>query len=447
MVSNNYIKQIGIAGKEANLDVRIDEKEINGIKLFKPSFNGTLFKTIMQQLDIEVKSGEILTDKKIKSRYGLKINEEYEYINYNTFNVYSSEFNYDTNICKTIAYDNMVKFMTLYDTTKLRLKYPTDVLGLVKAICIYVGVDLYSTDFYNANLPIEEDLFSNLNCTYRDILDYICQVTCTTGVIKEDKLFFKNPTETGVIITPDILKKLKIKQAFGPCNSLVLGRGDLKDNIYSKDNESITRNGLQEIRFDNNEIIDKRRESVIDQMFSQIKGLYYNAFETTDLGIGIFEPCDIASMEDLDGNTYKVIILNQTLSINRGAAGSMSAEVPGSSTTQYQYATDSQKRQIRTEIIVNKQENKIEAVTEEMSEYEGKVAKVEQDIDSIRQNVGDIVDYKREISGATEMHLTDAGKADILKFEIRGNKTYESNLFPRTNLYPRPNLYPNQRGG
>lgn len=91
--------------------------------------------------------------------------------------------------------------------------------------------------------------------------------------------------------------------------------------------------------------------------------------------------------------------------------------------------------------------SRIEGLAGIISSYEKKISEINIQLDSIKLNVGDIIDYKRKAEGLSEIHLGDAHKTDILKFEVRGNKTYESNLFPRTNLYPRAKLYPNQKGG
>jgi len=383
-VSDNFIQQIGFAGKEKDTKIIIGNKEIIPHS-FKHSFSGDIFTSIMQKIEFEVKEGNVLTEGIVlQPKYGLKVNNKYEYIDYLNYNVYSSEVNYETNIVKTVTYDNMIKFMINCNLDKLNVKYPIKIADLAKAICNYIGIQIYSTDFFNADLLIEEDLFTALNCTYRDVIDYICQATLTTAIIKDDKLYFKSVTDTNKIITPSILKKLKIKQQFGGCNSLVLGRGELNDNIFSKDDLLIQKDGLQEIRFDNNEIIDKRREQLIDSMFKQIKGLRYCSFETKDLGIGIFEPADFCEMQDLDGNTYKVLVLNQSISITSGCEGAMSANVPKASTTKYQYATDSQKRQTRTEIIVDKQGNKITQITQETTEHEEKLTQHEQDINGLQ---------------------------------------------------------------
>lgn len=442
-VSDNFIEQIGIAGKEKDTKILKGNKEIIP-QSFKHSFIGDIFTSVMQKIEFEVKEGNVLVEgTQLKPRYGLKINDKYEYIEYSDYNVYSSEINYDTDIVKTIAYDNMVKFMIKCNLDNLNVKYPITILNLVKAICNYIGIQLYSADFFNADLVMEEDLFTVLNCTYRDVIDYICQATLTTAIIKDNKLYFKSAADTNKTITPLILKKFKIKQQFGGCNSLVLGRGELNDNIFSKDDTLINQNGLQEIRFDNNEILDKRREELIDNMFNHIKGLKYYSFETKDLGIGIFEPADFCEMEDLDGNTYKVLILNQSLLITSGCEGAMSANIPEASTTKYQYATDSQKRQTKTEIIVDKQGNKITQLVEETSEHEETLVKHEQDINGLKQSVSNTIDYKRKECNKNQLKLTDCQETNLMRFNMCGSKEYNNYLFPHDDLYP-GEIYPNE---
>ena len=108
--------------------------------------------------------------------------------------------------------------------------------------------------------------------------------------------------------------------------------------------------------------------------------------------------------------------------------------------------TPSQKTMIRrVQSQIDQAEGKITQLAQETSEHEEKITKVEQDVDSIKQNVGDIVDYKRDKEAITEVYLDDAGKLNVLKFDVEGNKTYDNYLFPSTNLFPSANLFPNQK--
>lgn len=96
--------------------------------------------------------------------------------------------------------------------------------------------------------------------------------------------------------------------------------------------------------------------------------------------------------------------------------------------------------------MVDKQNQKITQLAEQTSEHETKLTQQEQDINVIKQTVSNTAEYKRKTDGVSEIHIKDAGQADILRLEVQGNKTYEANLFPRSNLYPRIGLQVNQKG-
>lgn len=90
--------------------------------------------------------------------------------------------------------------------------------------------------------------------------------------------------------------------------------------------------------------------------------------------------------------------------------------------------------------------DRIESLANFITNTNKSIAAIELQQNKLVAKVENTVEYKREKSGLTEIHIEDAGQADILKLEIQGNKTYEANLFPRATLYPRAGLQPNQKG-
>ena len=121
----------------------------------------------------------------------------------------------------------------------------------------------------------------------------------------------------------------------------------------------------------------------------------------------------------------------------------MSAPSITDATVEYQNIASAEQVARRTELKVDKQEQTITGIIEQNSEFENQLTQVEQDIDSINQSVQDIVDYKRNVCGTTEIHLEDSGAQEILSLEIAGNKAYPTNLFPGENVFPSANLQPN----
>nr|DAY88720.1 MAG TPA: hypothetical protein [Caudoviricetes sp.] len=180
----------------------------------------------------------------------------------------------------------------------------------------------------------------------------------------------------------------------------------------------------------------------INNIYNQINGLEVYSFE----GDSIIDPSlDIGDLLIIDN---KKVIYQGSADFGGKWKASINSKIQCKSKEETTTRTPSQKTiNRRVESSINQIDGKITQLAQETTEHEAKLTKQEQDIESIKSQVENTVEYKREKSGITEIHIEDAGQADILKFEVQGNKTYEANMFPRANLFPRAGLQPNQRGG
>ena len=412
-VSEEYKNQVPMAGKIKDTIIEIKEEkltvgeidiltvdEFNNLlvnQLIAPTtlitdkiiyrFKSSLFKTVMKEIELEVKGQISLIDKIISLKNGLQVNGKFEYINFGDFIVRTTEEVKDKETVKVTAYDNMLKFMIDFDLLKLKIKLPCTIKEFAKALGEYCGVELYTEDFFNNEIIIDEDYFTVQKMTCRDVLEKLAQSTLCTIFIKENKLYFSNINETNELLKTDVLKNLKLQNKFGPINSFVLGRGDVEDNVYDNDEQSIAKNGLCEIRFDENEILDNKREQVIKNMFNHIKELEYYPFEAKELGLGYFEPCDMIKCQDKQQNEYKCLVLNVELVITSGTTETISSSIPTTTTTEYKYATKEEKANLRTWRLTKKNEGKIEDVVEQTSENNNKITKHEQTIDTIKDTL------------------------------------------------------------
>lgn len=414
-------------------------------KEIKYGFEGQLFKTIMQQIEITVKNASEIKDKYVDFQYGIQINDEFEYVDMGEYYIKDIEDDKNKEELVVTGYDKMLNFMKTFKQSELQLVYPCKMSQLVNRMGEVCGVEIYSANFFNSDLIVDEDFFTAQQLTYRDVLEKVAQTTLTTIFIKENKLYLCKIGDSVQTLDTSFLSNLVVGEKFGPVNALILGRGSVEDNIEFVNQDSINTYGRCEIRFDENEFVDSKREEVIDLMLQQIDGLEYYAIEASNLGLLWLEPCDVIIAKDREDNPYKSIYLKANVTINTGIKGKMEAEIPETATTEYKVTTTEQKKTLKVERMAKKNEGLIQDLIEEQSEHESKLTKVEQDIDSIKQTVSNTAEYKRNAEGITEVHLADAGQAEVLKLEIRGNKTYEANLFPGTNLYPGGTLYPNTR--
>lgn len=399
------------------------QKEIIAKEL-KYGFDGQLFKTIMKQIEITVKNANEIKDKDVNFQYGLFINGKFEYVNLGNYFIKDIEDSKKKDEITVTGYDRMIRFMKTFKQSELQLTYPCKMLKLIQRICEVCGVELYSTDFYNADLDVVEDFFTPQELTYRDVLEKVVQATLTTAFIDDNKLRLYMVND----VTPDQLDKsyltdLTIKEKFGPLNALVLGRGEVEDNIEEIDSESIKQNGRCEIRFDENEFIEFQRKSVIKGMFEQIEGLEYYSFEGSDVGVMWLKPCSCIKLGDKEGNLYKSYYLKANITINTGISSDIEAQIPEQTNTEYKITTKEEKKALKVERLAKKNEGLIQDMIEETTEQSKKITKVEQTVDGISQKVENIQDFTKEKTQIENLCLTDIaeGEGYILKLIVYGN--------------------------
>ena len=398
-------------------------------KELKYSFDGQLFKTIMKQVEITVKNANEIKDKDINFQYGLFIKNKFEYVDLGNFFIKDIEDSKKKDEITVTGYDRMIRFMKTFKQSDLQLIYPCKMLKLVQRICEVCGVELYSTDFYNADLDVEEDFFTTQELTYRDVLEKVAQATLTTAFIEDNKLnLYKVNNENFEKIDKSYLTDLTVKEKFGPVNALVLGRGDVEDNVEEIDEESIEQNGRCEIRFDENEFIEFQREEVIKGMFEQIKGLEYYSFEASDVGIMWLKPCAYIVLRDKEENLYKSYYLKANITINTGISSDIEAELPEQTNTEYKVTTKEEKKTLKVERLAKKNEGLIQDLVQETTENSQKITEHTQTLDSISDKVSHIEETTNTIEGNKTISLGNAIAGELIELHICGNNDVFSSL-------------------
>lgn len=343
----------------------------------------------------------------------------------------------------------MIKFDVPY---KSQVTYPCKVKVLFQNLCSQVGLVAGNINFVNCDYMILGNPFTN-NETCRVVLSNLAQLAGGFAKIgRDNKPYIVSLDKSNIVETIDgnnYFTDFSKNKQWGELNSLIIRiSGTEGENTIIEDDISISQNGLTELVIEDNYfLIDQaEREKVINPLWNSLKGTKYLPFKTDYYGYPYLDSGDKIEILDSKDNEYESYVFNHTFTFNGAYSGKLETTALTKTQTAYKN-TDSTKIKFRqVERKIDKINGIIEDVIEEQTEHESKLTQVLQDVDSIKQSVNNTVDYKRETSGATEIHITDAGNQNILKFEVRGNKTYESNLFPRTNLYPRSGLHPNQKG-
>ena len=270
--------------------------------------NSDLLKTVMKEFDFDSKQ-KIDKDILVNYQFGVKIDDDYEYLDYGNFIVVENDWNADTNSFKHICYDKMLYTMVEYDGSGI--SYPITVRDYINTIATKCGLVFANSNntFVNYDKTIKQDHFSNGNYTFRDVLDYLCEIIAGWLVINENgELAIKYPTETNEVFNADFLRDTNItfKSKYGAVNSIVFSRGAGSDNIYRKDDNDINTNGLHELRFDNNPFLEGTdREEFIDGVYNELHGLEFYVMDVTSTGIAFLEVGDFYTFEITEAQAIK----------------------------------------------------------------------------------------------------------------------------------------------
>lgn len=320
--------------------------------------NTDLLKTVMKEFDFDSKQ-KIDKDILVNYQFGVKINDDYEYLDYGNFIVVENDWNADTNSFKHICYDKMLYTMVEYDGSGI--SYPITVRNYISRIATKCGLVFANSNdtFVNYDKTIKQDHFSNGNYTFRDVLDYLCEIIAGCLVINENgELAIKYPTETNEVFNADFLRDTNItfKSKYGAVNSIVFSRGAGSDNIYRKDDNDINTNGLHELRFDNNPFLEGTdREEFIDGVYNELHGLEFYVMDVTSTGIAFLEVGDFYTFEiteaqaiksglvkaglfkaqNNNSGSIKCLLLNDEMDLSSGLNEIIYADEPSSSVTNY----------------------------------------------------------------------------------------------------------------
>lgn len=390
---NEYGKQITASFIYSGVIYK-DEQIIS----MNPHYEGSLLKTVMKCLDIELDTelleepsaivgiaiaGKAVTGvglateiNTIKSpRFGVKTDDtDYSYIEFGSYLIKDIKKDEEKQTISIECYDLMLKSMIPYD---LALDYTQGVTvkDFLDAICDRLGWTKGYTDFHNSSVLIDEEKY-DISDTFRDVLDDIAEVAGGMIGFVNDALTVIYPTDSGEVIDEESLKSLTIGKKYGPINSVVLSRTPQEDNIYRKDNDSIAQNGLTEIRIENNQIIDTHREDFMDGVCDALMGLSFELYELESFGIGYLNFGEFFSIKTADGVEHKTLMLCDDLQINQGVKEECKLEEPEITNTDYSAASETDKTLRKTILRVDKQDNKITALASRTDTMEAGLADV-----------------------------------------------------------------------
>lgn len=336
------------------IDEYITSEDIYNVVVVR---QGKILSTLMKELDFEVTQDLRIGDT-IDASFGLLVGNDYEWVDYGRFMIFSKEHNEDTNTYSYVAYDRMI--LTMIPVKDRSFIENVEIGTAIDHICVETG--LYShVDWIYDNLYkyIAVDTFKDMEITYRDVLDMICQCLGVNIIVENNTLYLKEINRTPVdTFDEEYLKDTNVKfgEKYGPINSVVLSRSEDNDNIYRRDETSIEENGLCEFKIKDNLImLGEDREDYIDEIFNQLNGLEYYINDFTSPGITYLEQLDMFNIF-IGDKLYPCLLLNDEIKIRQGLEETIYTEEPEETTTDY---TTSSKTDKEVSFIVDKQRRQI----------------------------------------------------------------------------------------
>lgn len=278
---------------------------------------------------------------------------------------------------KLSCYDVKYKLDTPYDSSKYT--FPMTLKAWRNSIFTECDVTYDNSDFPNSNLVLTEEPYIGDKPSNRQVMSLIAQAGASFVITdKNDKFYFKWFKNTTNNIN-DWLELTTEKESTNPINVVVLGRGDVEDNVYYP--KTLPEN-KKELRIDNNYILDPqiageedRRNDVIESIYNQVNGFSFISFTirtqnvenklSIDLG-------DKVSYKDIWGNSLSSYVMTKKITYLGGNPSdddnyeiTLSAEEINETSTEYSYASSIEQRLSKVEVTTDKQNKKITALVEE----------------------------------------------------------------------------------
>lgn len=295
-------------------------------------------------------------------------------------------------------------------------------LELLQDICNQSEVKLGTTNFRNANYVVKGNRFDS-GVTCRDVLKAISQAAFSWARINEDNelvLDFDLSNEITEEIDYNEYYSLMINDNYGPINTIVMRNSQIEgENITIKDETAIEINGTKELVISDNPFAyseETRREII--EAGKALYGFTYLPLSVETIGAAYLNCKDkikVKNMQDKDLETYifdTVIHYNGTIKSDINTLAMTDVE------TKYKYDGSLTTAQRRTELKVDKAEQKITSLIEKTTEQGSKLTNVEQDLDGVKTTIKDttgefqdkLAVIEETISGISTQLITTGGQ-------------------------------------
>ena len=440
----NYNDLMQKTGKRINPKIYYfngDEKVIlehDNLILSKPSFQGKLMGTVMRSLEVE--TTKELPNVPIYFENTVKFGDNEAIKNIGPYYLKEKPtYNADSKTYSHILYDSFLNAMI--DYKPINIDYPTSVINFFKQLCLECGYTTDIDELPNGKRIIQYDIYDGINFTYRDVFEDIGQATGTLFGVDGKKIIKISLGIDEIIVNDDLLKNQNIetKEHFGPINCVFLSRAGDSDKIYKRD-ENLTE--WNEITISDNQLMnDNNRSDYLPELYEALYGIEFDVFDFELIGYGGFDILQKIKIET-GNNVYNSYVFNDIEEYTQGYTESIYTELPEENNEDYKSSDTTDKRINQTYIIVDKQNQTIENVVNQVDDTTEKVTKLEIDVENIKQEISEKADIT--IDGSTrnaELKIEKIFEGEPLNIKVHPIGEHIDLTYPTYTIYPNNNAF------
>lgn len=355
--------------------------------------SGRLFGTaITKEAEVNIinKDNLDLADQEFELFVGVRLPDEtYEFVPYGNFIVTSYEDTKSNNVYKIIAYDYMSKLnISFRDIVGFEPTYPITLKEFKEELLTTLNISFADQTLPNDDFVIRGALELS-GYSARAVLGYIAELQgCFVKIDRNNTLQFFSINETQEQIDAySMNSKLEVDNVYGPINVVSLTmKGVEGENVTLRDEESIALYGENTIEFPDNPFVwsQELREEAINDLFDAVKGFTYIPTKFNYKARMYLDCGDTIQVYDVQNQDYvNSIVLNQTIKIPATRQSTMENIALTKTQIAYQYISKTEQVGYHTEFKVDKQNQQISTIVQQIGDRTGKQTSITQDLDNI----------------------------------------------------------------
>lgn len=347
-----------------------------------------------------------------------------------SFYIYNVEPVQEKVSIKLSCYDIKYKLDTPYDSSLYINLFPCNLKQWRNAIFTNLGLTYDNSNFPNSGLILTSQPYVKEGASNRDVIKMIAEAGCSWVETDSTNKFYFRWFENTTYQVNDWTELTTEKETTSAINTVVLGRGDVEDNVYCP--TTLPENPI-EFRIDNNYILDPQdttssmdlRYTTILPIYQRVNGFSYLIFNMktqqvdNKLSIKLGQK---VSFKDIWNNSLTAYIMTKKISylggdqtLDKNYEVILSAEEIKESSTDYSYGSSVQ--------------NDILKVSRKADINEGKIEDLVSKTTIVANTINSVGSVRLENAHAGLLH----------KLSFYGDISL---IFPSRDLYPSSTLYP-----